>query len=103
MTDKPEPSIDKFIHEPVRLMILSRLATSTERHLRFNDLKDALNLSGGNLSIQLRNLEDAGYVEVDKRIENRRTLTLVSLTSKGLHDFMQYLDNMERIIRSIKD
>lgn len=103
MTDAAESfSIDRFIHEPVRLMILTRLAASEDRQIRFNDLKEGLQLSAGNLSVQLRNLEDAGFVKVEKSIENRRTLTLVSLTKQGYADFMRYLDDLERMIRAIR-
>ena len=104
MTDRADGfSIDRFIHEPVRLMILTRLAASDERQIRFNDLKDGLQLSAGNLSVQLRNLEDAGFVKVEKTIENRRTLTRVSLTKQGYADFMRYLDDLESMIRAIRE
>lgn len=104
MTDRADGfSLDRFIHEPVRLMILTRLAASEERQIRFNELKDGLGLSAGNLSVQLRNLEDAGYIHVDKTIENRRTVTRVSLTKQGYRDFMRYLDELESMIRSIRE
>jgi DNA-binding HxlR family transcriptional regulator len=95
--------IDKFIHERARLLILTHLATNEEREVSFNDLKDALDMTAGNLSVQLRNLEDIGYVEVNKTIEGRKTVTRVALTSKGYEELMTYLDNMEKIIRSIKE
>lgn len=96
-------NIDKFIHERARLLILTHLATSADREVSFNDLKSALDMTAGNLSVQLRNLEDIGYVKVDKSIENRKPVTRVSLTPKGYDEFMMYLDNMEKIIRSIKE
>lgn len=95
-------NIDKFIHERARMLILTYLASRDEVKVSFNELKSALDMTGGNLSVQLRNLEDIGYVKIDKRIKNRRTVTKVSLTPKGYDEFMLYLDNMERIIKSIK-
>ena len=96
-------NIDKFIHEKARLLILTHLATIEQREVSFNDLKSALDMTAGNLSVQLRNLEEVGYIKVDKTIEDRKMATRVSLTSKGYDDFMLYLNNMEKIIRSIKD
>ena len=95
--------IDKFIHERARLLILTHLATSQKRDVTFNDLKTALEMTAGNLSVQLRNLEDAGYVQVTKVIEDRKTVTRVSLTPKGYDEFMAYLNNLEKIIRTIKE
>ena len=56
--------INKTIHERARLMILTYVATREETPVPFNEIKSALNMTGGNLSVQLRNLEEAGYVEV---------------------------------------
>ncbi len=96
-------ALDRFIHEPVRLMILSHLAAVETRQVSFNELKDALGLTAGNLSVQLRNLEEAGFVEVTKTIERRRTLTRMSLTGKGYRDFMQYLEGLEKMIQHIRE
>jgi DNA-binding MarR family transcriptional regulator len=96
-------NIDKFIHERARLLILTHLATGEDREISFNELKSALDMTAGNLSVQLRNLEEAGYLNVDKSIEHRKTVTRVSLTPEGHEAFMLYLDNMEKIIRFIKD
>lgn len=96
-------NIDKFIHERARLLILTNLATREEKKVPFNELKSALDMTAGNLSVQLRNLEDIGYVQIEKTIEGRKTVTRVSLKPKGYDTFMTYLDNMEKIIRSIKE
>lgn len=101
--DGIEININKFIHERARLLILTHLATKEDREVQFNDLKSALDMTAGNLSVQLRNLEEIGYIKINKSIENRKSVTRVSLTAKGYEDFMNYLDNMEKIIRSIKD
>ena len=95
--------INKFIHERTRLMILTYLATKEDREVTFIELKSALDMTAGNLSVQLSNLEEIGYIKVVKTIESKKTVTRVSLTSKGYDDFMLYLDNMEKIIRSIKE
>lgn len=98
-----EINFNKYIHEKARLLILAHLATKEDKEVSFNELKQALNMTAGNLSVQLRNLEEIGYIKVDKRIENRKTVTRVSLTATGYEELILYLENMEKIIRSIKD
>ncbi len=95
--------INKFIHEKARLLILTHLSSTERREVTFNDLKAALDMTAGNLSVQLRNLEEAEYVRVIKVIEDRKTLTKVSLTAKGYEEFMKYLNNLEKLIRSIRE
>ena len=56
--------LDRVIHERVRLAIVSALAVSPA--LSFNDLKKALRITDGNLSVHARRLEEAGYVECHK-------------------------------------
>jgi len=96
-------NIDKFIHERARLLILTHLVTNERREVSFNDLRSALDMTAGNLSVQLRNLEEAGYIYIDKSIEERKTITRVGVTPQGFSDFMLYLNNLEKIIRSIKE
>ncbi len=98
-----QPAIDKVIHERVRLLILSYLAASEENKVPFVELKDNLALTAGNLSIQLRNLEEAGYIRIDKRIVGRKPATDVMLTPAGLKALHDYLAEMEQLIRRVKD
>lgn len=95
-------AFDKMIHERVRLLILSYLASSTEKKIPFNELKDSLELTAGNLSVQLKNLEDAGYIKIFKKIKDNKPETSVSLTPAGLESLMEYLQQMEGLINKIK-
>lgn len=95
-------AFDKVIHERVRLLILTYLAGKPDTTVSFNELKEGLELTAGNLSVQIRNLESAGYVTVHKQIRNRKPETTLSLTPDGLKSLMDYLDEMERIIRTVK-
>ena len=64
--------LDKVIHERARLMILTYLASSDKAETGFTEIREELGMSAGNLSVQLRTLEEAGYVKIDKRfIENK--------------------------------
>jgi DNA-binding MarR family transcriptional regulator len=98
-----QPSIDKVIHERARLLILSYLAAGEHKKVPFLELKEKLDLTAGNLSIQLRNLEEAGYVKVEKRIVGRKTATDVKLTPAGMSALNEYLAEMEELIRSVKE
>ncbi|MGE5586503.1 MAG: winged helix-turn-helix domain-containing protein [Bacillota bacterium] len=100
--DKGGFAIDKVIHERARLLVLTYLASQTRDRVLFNELKENLELTAGNLSVQLRNLEAAGYVQIHKRIKGNKPETSVSLTAKGYEALNSYLDQMERIIRSVK-
>lgn len=94
-------SLDKLIHERIRLGIVSALAASSR--LSFNELKELLDTSDGNLSVHARKLEDAGYIEVVKSFENRTPKTEFSLLDKGREALQAYLDQMEQIIRMTKN
>lgn len=88
---------DRLIHERVRLGILSALAAGGT--LSFNDLKQLLETSDGNLSVHARKLEEAGYLECLKSFEGRMPKTEYRLTAAGRQALSDYLDQMEQIIR----
>ncbi len=98
-----QPSIDKVIHERARLLILSYLAAGEHKKVSFLELKEKLDLTAGNLSIQLRNLEEAGYVKVEKHIVGRKPVTDVILTPAGMSALNEYLVEMEELIRRVKE
>lgn len=104
MTEKqgPDFTLDKVVHEQVRLAVLTYLASSVHPTVAFTELREQLDLSAGNLSVQLRTLEDAGYVHIDKRIVDRRPLTTVCLTPLGYDALKDYISKMEEIIRVLK-
>ncbi len=87
---------DSVIHERARLSIVSALAVTGQ--LSFNELKAMLGLSDGNLSVQARTLEEAGYIVVEKSFQGRRPHTAMRLTSKGRKAFARYLETLRRIV-----
>ena len=76
----PEPflQLDRVIHEKGRLAIMSMLAATPE--LSFTEMRDALNMTDGNLTTHIRTLQEAGYVSITKSFQNNRPLTTCSLT-----------------------
>lgn len=88
--------LDDVIHSRLRLGIMTLLADSEAE--TFNALKDALKATQGNLSIQLRKLEEAGYVSIDKQIVSRKTLTTARLTPEGRKAFDAYLEALYSMV-----
>ena len=75
---------NEIIHQPVRLRIISALATiSRESQVSFNYLKDLLDLTDGNLGAHLRKLEEAGYITITKTFVNNKPHTYVEVTAAG--------------------
>ena len=88
--------IDEVIHGRVRLGIMAYLSGADTAD--FNELKTRLQVTDGNLSVHLRKLEDAGFVEVLKSFLGRRPLTRARLTDAGRKAFVDYLDAMARLV-----
>ena len=98
----PEPflQLDRVIHEKGRLAIMSMLAAQPE--LSFTEMRDALNMTDGNLTTHIRTLQEAGYVSITKSFQNNRPLTTCSLTSTGKKAFTSYINLLEKIIQQNK-
>ena len=94
-------TLDRVIHERVRLAIVSALAVNES--LTFNELKKLLDATDGNLSVHARKLEEAGYVACSKGFQGRVPRTEYALTSSGRQAFEKYLDHMEALIEAVRD
>jgi DNA-binding MarR family transcriptional regulator len=88
--------IDDVIHGRLRLGVMAYLADAEVAS--FNELKAVLETTQGNLSIQLRKLEDAGYIAIDKSFLNRKPLTRARITPEGRAAFAAYLEAIGRLI-----
>jgi DNA-binding transcriptional ArsR family regulator len=89
--------LDPALHERGRLAIVSVLAAA--EHLTFTEVRDALGMTDGNLSVHLQKLEEKAYVAIDKRFVGRRPQTTCRLTRVGRLAFTRYLDRLEAIVR----
>jgi DNA-binding HxlR family transcriptional regulator len=92
-------SLDRVIHERVRLAIVSTLAV--HETLTFNELKTMLDTTDGNLSVHARKLEEAGYVACKKGYEGRVPRTEYRITAAGRRALERYLSHMEALIRRV--
>ena len=92
--------LDRVIHEKGRMAIMSLLAAN--RELSFTELREALAMTDGNLSVHLRTLQEAGYVGLTKSFQNRKPLTTCSLTPAGRKAFSEYIDLLDQIVRETR-
>jgi DNA-binding transcriptional ArsR family regulator len=97
---KEAQALDRLIHEKVRLGIVSALAASGP--LSFNEVKELLGTSDGNVSVHTRKLEDAGYITCTKSFEGRFPRTEYSITEDGRLALEKYLDHLEAIVGAMR-
>ncbi|MEX1181747.1 MAG: transcriptional regulator [Gemmatimonadota bacterium] len=95
------PTLDRLIHERMRLGILSALAVNDV--MSFNDLKQVLDTTDGNLSVHARKLEEADYVTCSKAFHDRVPRTDYRITRSGRRALERYLAHMEALIQAVRD
>ena len=88
--------IDDVIHGRLRLGVMAYLANHEVAD--FNELKNVLEVTQGNLSVQLRKLEEAEYVTIEKGFLGRKPRTQVRLTAAGRKAFAAYLETLSKLI-----
>jgi DNA-binding MarR family transcriptional regulator len=86
-------SLDRVIHEPARLMILTVLYAVNEADFLY--LQNECELTQGNLSSHLSKLEETRYVAVEKTFKGKYPLTICRLTAKGRKAFEDYARVMQ--------
>ncbi|MBN1266639.1 MAG: transcriptional regulator [Anaerolineales bacterium] len=89
--------IDRIIHSPARLIILSYLEVVEE--MDFIYLMNLTELTWGNLSVHLRKLEEAGYLRISKSIVQRKTRTTLQITGSGKQALQKYREQMRTILQ----
>jgi len=88
-------SVDKLIHEPARLAVITILDSVVSADFLY--LQKATQLTKGNLSVHLGKLEDAGMIEIQKTFQGKIPRTLCKLTMKGKESFQAYKDQMKGV------
>ncbi len=87
--------LDRLVHEPARLVILTALASCASADFVF--LQRVTRLTNGNLSAHLSKLSDAGLVSIEKRFIDRKPNTLVAITPKGRHAVEEHWARLEQL------
>src|SRR5271155_4692291 len=96
VTDLPE--LNPIIHGKLRLALLSLLSTVEEAE--FTWLRTKTNSTDGNLGAQLLKLEEAGYVEVEKKFVLRKPQTLYRMTQAGREALTEYVQALKQLLGS---
>lgn len=90
--------IDELILSKTRLGIISALFSGDT--LEFTYLRDILELSDGNLSVQIRKLEQAGFIKVKKVFVGRKPKTFCKITPKGQKAVKDLISKLEKLVNS---
>ncbi|MHC4663011.1 MAG: winged helix-turn-helix domain-containing protein [Planctomycetota bacterium] len=93
--------LNKVIHSPIRLSIVSTLFTAGEES--FTNLKKATGATDGNLTTHIATLEKHGIIKVRKRFVSRKPRTSFRLTDKGREVFREYINQMASMVKEFKE
>ena len=96
----PIENLNKTFDSRVRLGIMSTLMVNDQ--INFNDLKQLIDVTDGNLASHIKALEESGYIKVNKGFIGRKTNTTYFVTKVGQKAFQQHLSALEKIIKGIK-
>lgn len=88
--------LDPLLHSQLRLAIISMLVASDK--VEFTYIQSETKAAAGNISIQIKKLEDAGYIKVEKTFKNNYPNTVLSITDQGIKAFESYVGNLKRYI-----
>ena len=88
--------IDKVIHEPARLLIMTQLFVVQEADFIY--LMRKTGLTWGNLSSHMTKLETAGYIDVEKTFVDKKPHTILKLTEQGRKAFRQYRKTLKQVL-----
>jgi len=82
--------LNPLLHSQLRLAIVSFLVSNGKTD--FNELKKVTQATSGNISVQLKKLQDAGYITITKSFLNNYPHTTVEITPKGVDAFEEYVE-----------
>jgi len=95
----PIENLNKTFDSRVRLGIMSALMVNAE--INFNDLKELIQVTDGNLASHIKALEESGYIKVHKGFIGKKTNTTYAATKAGEKAFKTHLDALEQMIKSL--
>lgn len=98
--NNPIENLNKLFDSRIRLGIMSSLMVNDE--VNFNELKELLNITDGNLASHIKSLEENGAIKVHKGFVGRKTNTTYSVTKMGEKAFRAHILALEKMIRQNK-
>ena len=96
----PINNLNKLFDSRVRLGILSALMVNDS--VNFNELKELLDITDGNLASHMKALEENKVIKVEKGFIGRKTNTTYKITKTGEKMFKTHIDALEKMIQSTK-
>jgi DNA-binding MarR family transcriptional regulator len=96
----PITGLNKVFESRIRLGVMSVLMVNEE--INFNDLKQLLQVTDGNLATHLVNLEENGYIKVQKGFIGKKTNTTYMITRAGEKAFAEHIAALENMIKGVK-
>jgi DNA-binding MarR family transcriptional regulator len=96
----PIGQLNKVFDSRIRLGVMSSLMVNAE--ISFNDLKQLLEVTDGNLASHLVNLEENGFIKVHKGFIGRKTNTTYSITKAGEKAFKEHVEALEQMIKGVR-
>ena len=96
----PIIGLNKIFESRIRLGVMSIVMVNDE--INFNDLKQMLEVTDGNLATHLVNLEENGFIKVHKGFIGRKTNTTYSITKAGEKAFNEHITALENMIKGVK-
>lgn len=97
--ENPIAHLNKAFDNRIRLGIMSALVVNED--VSYNELKELIDVTDGNLASHLKTLEELGYIKVQKGFIGRKTNTTYSVTKAGEKAFKVHIDALEKMIRSL--
>jgi DNA-binding transcriptional ArsR family regulator len=97
---KEMTGLDKLLHEPARLAIMTALANCESADFLF--LQSLTGLSKGNLSGHLSKLEEAGLVVIVKSFNGKIPNTNISLSEEGKKSIADHWQKLEELRETAK-
>jgi len=91
-------NIDRLVHSPARLSILTYLSVVEEGDAVY--LLNQTGLTWGNLSANVTRLREAGYIEVAKEFKDKKPHTVLKLTDRGRQAFHEYQNTMKGLLNT---
>ncbi len=98
--NNPIENLNKTFDSRVRLGIMSALMVNDK--INFNDLKELIDVTDGNLASHVKSLEEHGYIKVNKGFVGKKTNTTYAVTKVGEKAFQQHLGALEKMIKEMK-
>ena len=89
--------LNPILHSQLRLAIVSFLVSNGKTD--FNELKKVTQATSGNISVQLKKLQDAGYITITKGFLNNYPHTTVEITPKGVDAFEEYVEAIKEYLK----